>query len=1047
LGAVRVRAALIARVVVAVGLVVVGPGCRPEPRLASPAGTAAQSVLLAEVDGADPRGVKVTAYEPPDAAPLSAPLRNSADASLVLLTYDRPLAALGISAGPVAFADDGRPLPFQQGFEVVGGRASAAWSPLAALAPPLSQFLYSARPELCLAQGGCFPNGGDCNLSCGGATPTAPAAPEPVAPPAAVTDPAAPIPPAPPAFGACPAGWSPLDRDGVSTCEPNAAGLDCPSGEVAFLGDSACAPLGDPCPPPGEWSSALVPGAGTVIYVRQGASVTGANGTPAAPYPSIAIALSAPQVGPGVVIAIAAGNYIDPLQLPVGVTLWGACARDTALGALSPFSSDDVLRDLRVELPPGAGLVSSNPIALNGVLVEGGGIGLFLRGGSGVRLDHVMFHDSAQDAVHLEDGASLEAAGLILEPSGGAGLSVGFDATATVSDLWIRDAAPGLLVQSGARLTVQRALIEQSRGAAISVVGGALLGSDLIARDTALDRTVIALPAGIELDGDGMLQLQRLVLERNPAFGLSVIGASTASVSDLVDRDVSVDEDGGDGLGVIAAGSARLFLARALVVRVRDIGVYVSSSTGALSDLAVRDITPDDQRHNGSGILFDSGASGSITRAAVAHTQHAGVALWGVATRATIADLSVVDTSTAAFDAGFGPGLWLDGPPNVSLARVLVERAMGWGLLGDGASAPLLRLADVTVHDVRPIPNGDGIGIELVGVSATLDRAHVEGAAFSGLQLQTGTSVQATDLFVRGVVGDQEAAGVNIVDSAATITRAHLSAVGREGIIVGTSVTSAPPANLILADAWIEDPGFIGLRALSGAMVAASRLKIERAVGAGVDLRGIEARIEDLAVLGVASSTSAAVGVDVASAAAFNLARADVEDIAGAGLLVQNGLLDPSAANQLDDLIVRRARLGVRNVGTAIKGQRWLLEDNVDSGLEMALTQGDVRLSDLVVRGVQRAATDSGQACTHAACARAGLWLDGQVSLDARRLLLDDDGYGIALLHGAQADLHEGVISHNDAGASIRSDDGFAFRRLADQVVFRSNTATLEVEP
>jgi hypothetical protein len=848
-------------------------------------------------------------------------------------------------------------------------------------------------------------------------------------------------------FTPCPSGWAPNSRDGVPTCEPIADGLACSSTSAAFLGDAACAPLGDPCPAPGGWSAALPVGGARVVYVRAGAAA-GGDGSQRTPYATVTDALAGAGAMPDTIVALTAGHYTAPIQLPPRVTLWGACPRDTALGSIEP-GDGAALRDLRVELPAGGSLETRQGLSIEGVLIDGGALGLMLQPGASVTLTRVVVSASALVGVGVS-GATLHANGLlIVGPPAALELDTG--AVATIDGLWVRDSGRGVSVNSGAELFLVRSVIERVSDAAASVGSRATLEADtLIVRDVQLHPTA-PLPTAIIDDGGGALRLRRTIIERYVGLGLEVANISTASVSDLLIRDGASDDAGRNGFGIYATASARLGLARASLHRTRDVAVYINSATTAIADLAVADSLPSVVGEGGFGMLIDAGASASVERVSLARTQYCGMLIDGASTRVALTDLASVDTATTSSDGG--QALWFRDGAAGSASRVQVARAVSVGVECDGVgqTIPGCRLNDLTVLDTHDY--GGGVGILFSNGTFELDRVHVEGASFAGIQVQDFADLRGSDLFVTGVQSSVsgESDGIDVVDSSATLARVRISNSDRVGIAVGNSMADAS-SSLDLSDARIEDVRRSGLNTSGVAVLTAARLAIQHTRTRGIDLRGKSANLTDVSIHGVASSSiTQAFGIDLAGAIVAQLDKIEIEDIdRGPGVVMENPNRDPAVMNQLNDVVVRHATPGLLVDGAILKGARMLLEDNTDSGLLLGVADDQAELTDVVVRGT-RTTTLAPQGgfggCAHPNCARAGIWLEGPVSFDLRRLLLDDDGLGIALRNGAQADLHEGIISANTAGVSIRSDPGYVFRRLADQVVFLGNQTNVDEAP
>jgi hypothetical protein len=427
---------------------------------------------------------------------------------LTLLAYEEGLAAIGLREGSVdAFeGEDARRLPYPD--RALRSSVSDDWRATAATESELFRSFRFApeAPADCLARGGCYPSKDDraCARPC----------PQPIAPEAPRL-PALPL----PVLTPCPAGWVEVERS-VTVCEPRfgePVEPSCPSGGHPFLG-GPCRAIGPPCPADG-WP---VPGAGTVVWVRAGAS---GSGTRADPFGTIDAGLAASP--PGGVVAIARGRYIENVLLDRGRTLLGACAADTIVeGAIT--GADGSLRSLTIE----------GDVRATGHLVIGESslrAGLEVAEGAEVDGDTVVVAGSAQ-AIAVAPNARVELRGSVID----AQVAGSFEsATATLADTLVS----GELRVAAGRLSLESVELHRGGGPALTSSASARIEArDVIVRGSGigpafesraatliLTRTVVAGPMLlVENEVGGTLELAHVAHFASGYAGNSISSSAGA---------------------------------------------------------------------------------------------------------------------------------------------------------------------------------------------------------------------------------------------------------------------------------------------------------------------------------------------------------------------------------------------------------------------------------------------------------------------------------------------------------------------------------------
>lgn len=198
------------------------------------------------------------------------------------------------------------------------------------------------------------------------------------------------------------------------------------------------------------------------------------------------------------------------------------------------------------------------------------------------------------------------------------------------------------------------------------------------------------------------------------AFGVINFGDMTGE--SWVVREIS-------GMGILAQ-DGKLFVSDALVARTRSNlrGIY--------------------------GVAAGLFAPSELTRVRIERSFGVGVGVLG--TKATLSDLTIVDTRPGELSSSYGQGLYVSGAVVIA-DRVAITDAHEAGIQIESSE---VTLRDVQVSDVYPSVffESQGAGIWAVGEGlVTLERARFENVRTVGLGFSQGASLSATDLEVRRV--------------------------------------------------------------------------------------------------------------------------------------------------------------------------------------------------------------------------------------------------------------------------------------------------------
>ncbi len=580
-----------------------------------------------------------------------------------------------------------------------------------------------------------------------------------------------------PVLTPCPEGWHEVLPDterGAVTCHPyEGAPEACPDGAAHFFGESGCTPVGAPCPA-GDFPEGLPTGV-EVLYVLASAT-PGGDGSEGSPLSTITDAINA--ASSGTVIAIGKGTYDEDLRVGPGITLFGACARETRLTASSPGilaegvitvpSADVRLINLRVgpaDLPGVAAYGTRASVSIDGLIIEGTRkYGLFVNRDARVEGHELSITGTRADGsgsfgrgVEALDGGIIELTRVRISESRGAGVLASRDgASVTLSDAVVEsNGGWGLGLQFGATAVVNRVLFSGNRDVGV-FAGGA--GTTLTLSDAVVESNEgrgLVLQFGVTAD------VARVLFSENHDLCVYASDEGTSlTLSDVVVESTQARQsDGTRGRGLVVQLGATVEVTRARFSRNRELGVlvYGAGTSLTLSDVVVEDtLAQESDGAGGIGLAVESGATARVTGALFSESRMVGVFADGAGTSLTLSDVVVEGTEGRQSDGAGGRGLnvQLGATAEVSRARFTRNRSLGVFAGHEGAS---VTLSDVVIEDTLARESdgtgGRGLGVES-GATAEVSRALLsQNREFGVAALGSGVSVQLTDVVVERTEG------------------------------------------------------------------------------------------------------------------------------------------------------------------------------------------------------------------------------------------------------------------------------------------------------
>jgi hypothetical protein len=829
----------------------------------------------------------------------------------------------------------------------------------------------------------------------------------------------------------CPSGWSRIpaftDRDGTenppagmeqySICLPPEV-PECPDGEVAFLGETACHPIGTPCPL-GDFLDettirSLVPGySGAVVHVKAGAA--GGDGSPSSPFGSISDAVAAAAAGD--IIALSTGTFAKQVVLDDRLALVGACAGGTRVQA-SDYDS-------------GAGIIEiAGAAAVANLTVSGPRKGIRILGAAAA---------AVLTAVEVKDAMSL-------------GISVSGGATARLSGVVVRDTGGdtsdgtrgrGLYAIEGSTVSVSGAVFERNRDAAVLAARShaaeplEISLEDVVVRNTESEKASNDFGRGLEI-GDGvMATVKRALFDRNRSEGI-IAGVSLA----LADPPVVSLED--------------------VIVR----GTRPREKTGTLGNgLAVFD----GAKVTGNRVLLEANRTAAIQAYSTSKET--------VGTAVDLTDAVIRDTLAQENGGLFGVGVDANEGATVTLTRALLDRNRGAGALAEtlpGLDFPAaLKLSDSVVRDTVPedAEPRNGYGVAAINSARVTARGLlVERASGAGITAyeseQTGTTIWNPRHSLIRHVRPRPGAPWNPASPTACARNAEPSGracarlgdrARRGGAFAYVPQPALPAPSLDLSDLVVRDilpqPESLayghGIEAYNGASVVLARALVERARKRGIYLYGTAANrpaltAEDLVVRdieGQASDGTYGNGLEIGAGSATTVRRALFERNRTAGVFAWT--LDTRGTVEISDVLVRDTRsqafdldhgTGIDIVnGMDVTIERAVVERNHDLGI-VAIAAPDappptVAVRDMVVRNTAFAECASVPEGADGSCVRGGVSFGGGTGLGVyekavveveRFVIAGSAQCGVQLAREALITASHGDIARNAIGVNIQ---------------------------
>jgi len=815
----------------------------------------------------------------------------------------------------------------------------------------------------------------------------------------------------------CATGWM---RATDGSCSPTFR-ADCPTGAFA-LPNGACTPTDDSVCAPTEYADPGASAVGaTVLHVREGSNPATADGSIALPFASIEAAVTR-AVGRTFVL-VAAGTYVETLDIVGDLTILGRCANRTSLvaragrtavTARTPMAQATV-RDVLVRGDgPSVTATDGARMQLDRVRIESplGAAISSVGAGSVVSGRDIVVRDARNDrpglpygdAVFSSRGGVVDLQSVVLQGS----VRYGLRTSDAASRLTVRDGVvQGVRASSGAALavamfggtvTLARVAVIGNEGSAISLNGAdsALDAEDVLIADT---RSAGGSGEGLIVQNGGRAEVRRSAVLRSIGYGV-IVGTRSSSLrlTDSIVGDTRFRGANDEAAGVSVNGNATLVASGVQIVDNAGAGLSAQGIGHVqLSNCVVSGSRGRPGRTEGQGMFLSLGVVFEGSRVALDDNTNFSVIAFEPGTSVSLTDSWVRGTRRGMGDPP-GASIAADSGATMDLARVRIEAGEDCAVLGVHATTRLQARDVVVVPSARATatPSNSGGVCASLGATVTLERTLVRaGRPLGVVSIADGTRVEMVDSVV------EDSAAVTSADGfvyGAGIIALNGGSVGVRRTLVARSElfglwSVQPHSSIVFSDGAVVETHADARFGNSDSVLAdhGGNVTLERTLIAHGQVAGVTAFD--------ATATLRDVWIDDVRPGALG---------AGIGLVAMaGGTLDGSQVAVTETNGTAIASIPHESPGSPLH-----------AGSSMSLADVFVQRVRTSTVGIQY---DGGHPGPTGRTVAYGLYAGGNCRLTARRALVDSGGFGVASVDGV-LDVDVAVISRQlDSAAAASS--------------------------
>lgn len=468
------------------------------------------------------------------------------------------------------------------------------------------------------------------------------------------------------------------------------------------------------------------------------------SGQRAAPFTSVGAALV--DLPEGGTIAVAAGQYPEPLNILHPVDVVGRCAALTTLAppfqvgitVLAAAAGGARIRRITIDATTtGMTVNNANPVAIERAVIRAQDVALLVGSASTVNVRDSLFVANSPTFADAVGGQGIHCAGKSAKATlervrisnfRAMGLHVSAAGAVTATDVLVTDINPtgnanvdgnGIVVGSAGQLDLRRARLFKTRAEGMYAWES---GSTLVARQVLVDTTAVRPFNGQDGQGllslNGTLRLENARIVYSHASGIDVRGSGAVATL----RGVRVahtrppDAAGPGGEGLLVHQAAHVTAQDMWFEDNRDAGIAVEGDGSVL--LAERTLVAA-TRPAGPGFITGVGvdlSGGAMLRARwlwLSDNATAGVYAAGQGTAGYVEDFLCLGTVGGAKIQDFGPGLLVDDGAQVRATRGRIVGSEGVGVSVAGLNSRL-DLSDFVISGTLPQSETKDFGIGLV---------------------------------------------------------------------------------------------------------------------------------------------------------------------------------------------------------------------------------------------------------------------------------------------------------------------------------------------
>ena len=425
-----------------------------------------------------------------------------------------------------------------------------------------------------------------------------------------------------------------------------------------------------------------------------------------------------------------------------------------------------------------------------------------------------------------------------------------------VSGLTLQGFRGGVVEQNG-DVTVQDVEIDGSPQSGLVVIGGAMHVSH-VRESGSIESGTFGFGA-FASDG-GLLELDRVVLAKNPKAGLAVNSTAAATVKNSIFRDNGLDSTGKAGAGVAVSEGANVTIDASAVIANHSSSVetYDANSKVTITRSVLRDVIADKFGNHGDGVALDNTAHVDISDSKIAGSAESGLLAIGVGTSANV-------TRTVFLGTGDQPqhGIGVSGGASVNVDDTAVAGALDYGMVVQDKASTLTATKSL-VRDVRRGPSsasGDGVGVQIVDGGqahltdvSVIDSEQVAVALGGSGPTGTGSAADLTKVLISGSHANSDGnfgRGIQGTDdSVLSMTGSAIVDNQESGVVFGNGATADIRSSVVRGAGSIGDTKFgHGVVVLDNASLSLMQSAVRDNAGVGLAFEAAAARIDDVVVL------------------------------------------------------------------------------------------------------------------------------------------------------------------------------------------------------